>query len=180
MHTLSGIFFIVFVFLSSLYNHLEKWWVLKGCPYNPPPFQPLFTHPTLSPPPSHPHSPTPPCALIYTCPDPRLWTKTKVVGRFNCIVTCDSCNLLPQNVAPICSVQVPCGQGKQLVRCGLSWYVPLEQNLQNGPSPSLEYRPGGQITNGLIFRTQKVRNLLLLLLLFFSSGRLILCDGEIY
>ena len=142
-------------------------------PLQPPPFQPLFTHPTLFPPlptpihPPHPvlplshaHSLTPPRVLIYTCPDPRLSTKTKVVGRFNCIVTCDSCNLLPQNVAPICSVQVPCGQGKQLVRCGLSWYVPLEQNLQNGPSPSLEYRPGGQITNGLIFRTQKVRNLL--------------------
>ena len=63
MHILSGIFFIVFVFLSSLYNHLEKWWVLKGCAYNPPPlptpihsphpfppFPPPFTHPTLCPP----------------------------------------------------------------------------------------------------------------------------------
>ena len=91
MHILSGIFFIEFVFLSSLYNHLEKWWVLKGCAYNPPPFQPPFTHPTLSPPslphlptppcapPSHPHSLTPPYALISICPDPacqrrlRLW-----------------------------------------------------------------------------------------------------------
>ena len=109
-------FFIVFVFLSSLYNHLEKWWVLKGCAYNPPlptpihsphPFPPLPTpiHPPHPVPPPFP----PPFTHPTPCPDihlswPRLSTKTKVVGRFNCIVTCDSCNLLPQNVAPICSV----------------------------------------------------------------------------
>ena len=75
MHILSGIFFIVFVFLSSLYNHLEKWWVLKGCAYNPP-FQPPFTHPTLSlslPTPIYPPHPVPPFPPPFThptlCPD---------------------------------------------------------------------------------------------------------------
>ena len=68
-------FFIVFVFLSSLYNHLEKWWVLKGCAYNPPLPTPIHSPHPFPPLPSpiYPPHPVPPLPTPIHSPHPMPW-----------------------------------------------------------------------------------------------------------